>query len=375
MNRSDGTDSREGNAEDESYVEKLEQYRRRLDGAMFAGELAWWEMDVQTGEVAFHEQKADFLGMSPDAFDHYEDFTELIHEDDYERAMGAMRDHLEGRAEKYDVEYRIQTADGEYVWFHDIGGVTEWTDDGAPSKVTGIVVHISSRKEAEQQLRKKNEQLSLLNRILRHDISNDMNIISGWVEVLAEEMPPDQQDKLDRIRRASEHTAELTSDVRDLLDVLEGDASSIERKPVDLGRVLRNEVERVTQSFDDVVVDVPEEMPDVEVEANGMLHSVVGNLLNNAVRHNDADVPRVDIGIEVRAETVTLTVADNGPGIPEDQRDDIFQQDVKGLDSEGTGIGLYLVDTLVQAFGGTIRVEDNEPGAVFAVELQRAGRA
>lgn len=69
-------------------------------------------------------------------------------------------------------------------------------------------------------------------------------------------------------------------------------------------------------------------------------------------------------------DSVRIRVADNGPGIPEDQRDRIFESDEKGLDSTGTGMGLYLVTNLVDMYDGSVWIEDNEPrGTVFVVEL------
>ncbi|MFC7114549.1 sensor histidine kinase [Natronoarchaeum sp. GCM10025703] len=70
---------------------------------------------------------------------------------------------------------------------------------------------------------------------------------------------------------------------------------------------------------------------------------------------------------------MTVRIADNGPGVRESMKDDIFGKGEKGLESAGTGIGLYLVQSLVESYGGDIRVEDNDPtGAVFVVELQAA---
>jgi signal transduction histidine kinase len=104
-----------------------------------------------------------------------------------------------------------------------------------------------------------------------------------------------------------------------------------------------------------------------------MLSSVFGNLLNNAIQHNDTEAPRVSVTVETTAETVVVRVADNGPGIPVDRRDEVFGRGEKGLDSAGTGVGLYLVDRLVDAYGGSVAIEDNDPeGAVFVVELARA---
>jgi PAS domain S-box-containing protein len=353
------------------YVSELEQYRRRLDGAMFAGDLAWWEMDVDSGAVDFHENKVDVLGYSPADFDHYEDFTDLVHPDDHDRMMQSMRDHLQGEADRYDVEYRIRDAAGEYQWFHDVGGVTERDSDGSPRKVTGIVVDITRRKRVEQDLRRKNEQFGLLNRIVRHDIRNDMSVIDGWIELLREDLPPEYADRLDRIHRASQHTTELTEAVRDVMELIEG-SGDIDLQPVSLHQVLTDEVERVRASFDQVEIRTVGDA-DVRVRANAMLSSVFGNLLNNAVHHNDEETARVTVETERENGTVRVHVADNGPGVPEERRLTLFERETKGLESAGTGLGLYLVETLVTAYGGDVWVTDNEPkGAVFVVELQRA---
>jgi signal transduction histidine kinase len=70
---------------------------------------------------------------------------------------------------------------------------------------------------------------------------------------------------------------------------------------------------------------------------------------------------------------VVVRVADNGPGVPDDRKEAVFGRGEKGLRSTGTGLGLYLVDTLVDSYGGRVRVEDNDPeGAVFVVELPLA---
>lgn len=109
--------------------------------------------------------------------------------------------------------------------------------------------------------------------------------------------------------------------------------------------------------------------------ANDMLESVFRNLLKNAIQHNDASVPEVIVSGRERDDDVVVRVADNGPGVPDTQKDDIFGKGEKGLESEGTGVGLYLVQTLVDDYGGSVWVDDNEPtGAIFVVTLQKGGR-
>ena len=141
---------------------ELEQNQARLELAMEAGGIAWWEMDCLTGEVAFSPRKAEMLGYSPDQFSHYTDFTGLLHPDDHEMAMEAMRDHLEGRAERYEVEYRIQSSEGAYLWFRDTGAVTERNKEGTPLKVVGLVVNVTTMKDAVEALRESEKRFKTL---------------------------------------------------------------------------------------------------------------------------------------------------------------------------------------------------------------------
>ncbi|WP_143420945.1 sensor histidine kinase [Halorubrum halodurans] len=104
-----------------------------------------------------------------------------------------------------------------------------------------------------------------------------------------------------------------------------------------------------------------------------MLSSVFRNLLENAVQHNDEETPEITVRCVDGEETVRVRIADNGPGVPDEQKAEIFGKGESGLGSSGSGIGLYLVNTLTDQFGGDVWVEDNDPkGAVFVVELRKA---
>lgn len=331
-------------------------------------------MNVETGNVEFHENKTRMYGLDPSDFDHYEDFTERVHPDDYDQMMEAMRAHLEGRVDKYDTEYRIQTASGEYIWHRDVGGITRRTDDGQPLEVTGIVIDVTERKRTEQKLQEVNEELAFLNKLVRHDIRNDMAVAVGWLDVLEARgsLTEEQKEYVQKIRRATQHTVDLTANLKDLVAVLEEDTEH-RLETVNLTAVIRDELDKVEEMFENVVVRTVSEETDVRVKADKMLSTVISNILTNAVHHNDQDVTEIDVEIEVDAETVTVQIADNGPGISEATRDELFDPGAKGPESMGTGMGLYLVRKLVNSYDGTIRVETNDPrGARFSIELLRA---
>ena len=129
----------------------LNKNKSRLEFAMQVANIAWWEMDIATGNVTFGNRKAEMLGYPPEKFKHYTDFTSLLHPEDFEKAMDAMRKHLNGSSDKYEAEYRILTQSGEYKWFFDIGSVVNRDLNGKPLNVTGLVIDISERKYSEDQ--------------------------------------------------------------------------------------------------------------------------------------------------------------------------------------------------------------------------------
>lgn len=271
-------------------------------------------------------------------------------------------------------------------------------DDLTPKLLGRTLRYATERERQQQELAERNEELALLNRIVRHDIKNDVMIIMGWGDALRQHVDPAGEDHLERILNASEHITNIADTVGDFLEILEGEKDP-ELRPVGLQPVLQTEMEKARSAHGDASITPTDELPDgVRVRATDLLSSVFRNLLNNAVVHNDSETPEVAVDVEVRTETVHVRVIDNGPGVPDSQKDEIFGRGEMGLESPGSGIGLYLVDTLVEMFGGAVHLidraefergdaqpvrtsqddtqnpSDSPPsGSVFAVVLERAG--
>ncbi|MFW6384068.1 MAG: ATP-binding protein [Halodesulfurarchaeum sp.] len=243
--------------------------------------------------------------------------------------------------------------------------------EGEIERFVAVNHEITEIRALADSLEAEREQLELLNRVLRHDVRNDMNVILGWMEALEPYLDSDGDAILDRIFRSGQHVVELTDIAKEIVEaIIAGKDVSLE--PVDLAPVLETVVETRQETFEQAKILIEGQTPVVTVEANEMLSAVFRNLINNAVQHNDRAVPEVTISSAVTDEQVRIRVADNGPGIPEAQRDRIFGSDEKGLESTGTGMGLYLVAELMAMYHGSVRVEDNEPrGAVFDVALPR----
>ena len=142
----------------EAIQKKLYQ---RIDAGLKAGNLSWWEMELPPGNVWFDDRKAGMLGYSPDEFENYEDFMALVHPDDYERTMQAMRAHINGETELYEVAYRIQNKSGQYQWFKDVGSITEKESDTGVLRVIGIVEDITKQRQAEERLNESKNRLKI----------------------------------------------------------------------------------------------------------------------------------------------------------------------------------------------------------------------
>ncbi|MEI6753709.1 MAG: PAS domain S-box protein [Paludibacter sp.] len=160
--------------------EKIRENNIRLELAMQISNMAWWEMDFETGVVRFGKLKSDMLGFPSEKFNTYIDFMDLVHPDDYQNAMKAMIDHIHGKKEKYEIEYRILTSTGTYKWFYDIGSISKRDINGKPLTVSGLVVDISYRKDAEKELADQKQFFEQM--FMQSSLSTQILDNEGWCE-------------------------------------------------------------------------------------------------------------------------------------------------------------------------------------------------
>ncbi|MFC6726377.1 ATP-binding protein, partial [Halobium palmae] len=218
-------------------------------------------------------------------------------------------------------------------------------DEVTPDVLLRAIRYAIERKKVEGELRQRTEELRILNQLTRHDIRNEMTLVVGRARELEEHVDMRGRDALEEILRSSNHILQLTGTIGDIVASVTDDDEA-ELDPVPLGPVVRSSVENA-RSLYDVEIEAPTALPEVDVRANDLLSSVVGNLLSNAVLYNDKETPEVAVDLEVDAEHVVLRVADNGPGIPDRRKESVFAEGEQGAASGGMGIGLYLVSRLV----------------------------
>ncbi|MDB2271968.1 PAS domain-containing protein [Halorubrum ezzemoulense] len=268
-------------------------------------------------------------------------------------------------------EETLTTADGETRILQTTKIPYEVAETGEDA-VLGYARDVTELKQYERTLEEQRDNLTLLNQVVRHDIRNQLMVVESYTGLLEDALVDDQSRTYARtVIEAAKQAADITETARDVTDVLLQAGSDL--TPMNLRAELNGQIEQVRSEQDRATVTVSESIPDVTVAADDLLEAVFRNLLTNAVVHNDKERAEITVSTRVSDDSVRVSIADNGPGIDDDHKEDIFQEGAKGLESGGTGIGLYLVETLVDKYGGDVWVEDNEPtGSVFAVELPLA---
>jgi signal transduction histidine kinase len=211
-------------------------------------------------------------------------------------------------------------------------------------------------KQAE--IESLNERLTVLNRVLRHDIRNDVNLVEGYVD-MADTDRLATQDAHDLIREKTREIVDLSSRARKVEELLYDD--EVSNQSVDLAEIVRTEIVHLQDGHPDEVLvdaDLPEE---AIVVGNDLLQSVVDNLLENAVEHTGASPIRIGISIRGVDDGYELAVTDNGPGLPEHERRVITEGEETEL-RHSSGMGLWLVNWIIPEFGGTIQLGNGGAG-------------
>ncbi|TKX79428.1 PAS domain-containing protein [Halorubrum sp. SD626R] len=268
-------------------------------------------------------------------------------------------------------EETLTTADGEARILQTTKIPYKMPETGEDA-VLGYARDVTDLKEYERTLEQQRDSLTLLNQVVRHDIRNQLMVVESYTELLEDSLPDDQSRTYARtVIEAAKQATEITETAKDVTDVLLQVGN--DRTPMSLRGELSGQIEKVRTDQDRATVSVDGSIHDATVLADDLLEAVFRNLLTNAVVHNNEDVAEIAVSTRVSDDAVRVSIADNGPGIEDKHKEQIFQEGEKGLESGGTGVGLYLVKTLVDRYGGDVWVEDNEPtGSVFVVELPLA---
>ncbi len=325
------------------------------------------------GVMTFASPSFQTLGYGPDGLVGKAVF-DLVHPEDLEGVLGFINVHLKNPTVCALKEFRLRQADGSFVWVEATGRAV--FEDGVASRVMSARV-ITKRKMVEEGLRRRTEEAE--NAKLRaqtyldfmsHDILNILSPIRAYAELI-------QQEK-ETGASASKHAQKILTqvdlvsgfirNVRKLSMVEQGGAKS---GHVDVRGVITQCIEELVAQNPGKTLNFSVKAPDGDllVPGEGIVEDMIAEVLGNAVEHAGRDDVAVEVAVtadggQMSGPAWTLSVSDNGPGIPDDRKREVTLEALKAGEPLQRGImtSLVFIHLIVEGLGGQMRLEDRVQG-------------
>ena len=212
-----------------------------------------------------------------------------------------------------------------------------------------------------------------------HELRTPLTAIRGFAELHRQGAVSGEEKTKELIHRIEKESIRMSSLVEDLLLLARLDqAPQVQKEPVDISHLINEAVESARAAGPDhpITVSVPQ---DLFVLGDSMrIHQAVANLLANARTHTPSGTS-ISVNAAVSKEETTITISDNGPGLPESDQERIFERFFRADPSrqrssgEGSGLGLAIVDAVMKAHGGSVTVASEiGKGAAFTLHFPLA---
>lgn len=373
--------------------ESLRASEANFARAQSIAHLGSWEFTLATGHLHWSDEIYRIFGITPSEFDATDEaYLTAVHPEDQDQIREAVRRAVAGDA-RLDVEHRVVRPDGSMRWVQVLGEL-EHDETGQPFRLTGAVLDITGRKRAEDEIRQlntdlerrvaartaellaKNKELETFSYSVSHDLKAPLRGIDGYSRLLL----TDYADKLDDEGRGFLHNVRsATSQMQQLIDDLLA-YSKLERRALSMNRIdLQALVETVLKEraldLKPVQLEVAISAEPVHADRDG-LTMALRNLIDNAVKFScSRQPPVIEIRSRVEDDRYILSVRDNGSGFDMKYHDrifQIFQRLHRAEEYSGTGIGLAIVQKVMERIGGRVRAESTVgEGAIFYLDLPR----
>ncbi len=370
--------------------EALRESANLMGLAAEAGNLAMWVWDISGNDVWMTERGRSLFGLEPDARLDFAATLDRVHPEDRTARAGAIDQALRTRGE-YELEYRVQHADGKARWIHGRGRCVG-PDDGTGPKLFGVSMDVTARKEAEAWAAQKRAELEHVSRVatlgeltatLTHELKQPLAAIlinSDVVGRLLDAPTPDLQEvrsTLADIRDVTERAGEVIGGLRAML---KRDSPVAGLTNVDVNTVIRT-VERIVHGDANlhkvtVHLDLSSDVRPVKGDSVQLQQVILNLMLNafSAMSETGLDGARrlVVRTNSIETSNVLVEVQDSGTGIAAEKLESIFAPFITSK-PEGLGMGLSICRSIIERHGGTISAANNPGrGATFSITLPAA---
>ena len=354
-------------AEVSALAEKVESRDTRLEMMLSASGTGFWEWDIETGELTWSEAIYRQHGLEPGPpAPPFDEYIKTIHPEDRESFQTATASALDD-AGVFELDYRVVWPDRSIHWTHGAGRLFR-DDAGRPLRMIGTSQDITERRrilEDRDRLLADERRAGAFREafvdVISHELRTPITTIMGLAQILARPGRTDDEVSrtalLEDVRSEAERLHRLVEDLL-VLSRVERGRLEIEAEPIEPRRLLERIVMHEGRELPSITVETDLE-PDLPIVAgeSTYVEQIVRNLLNNAAKYSPLG-SRVVVSAHRAEGSVVVRVTDDGPGIPPASVERIFELFYRDPTSSrlvaGSGIGLFVCASLVEAMGGRI---------------------
>jgi PAS domain S-box-containing protein len=362
---------------------QLRDAHERFELANQKVRLGTWEWHIKRDVVVWSDSLATLHGVeATDRFRSFEQWLQLVHPDDRENVRSAAKAAVAGLKD-YDVEFRNTRPDGTVHWIAARGALFR-DDNGKPSRIVGISLDVSPRKTAEEAL-KETQRLVGAGRMaasVAHEINNPLAAVVNIIYLLRNN-PSLDENASQLLEWADRELSRVAYIVSQTLGFYKQSDQSV---PVSLQDAVKDVLELFRKKIEmgSIVLNLSFRSAGVVQGHFTEIRQIISNLIINsleAMPRNGKLSVRVTSSRDWRDLSrygVRLFVHDNGSGIPVSARSQIFEPFFSTKADKGTGLGLWVIRSLVEKYGGSIHVRSNvgeRCGTSFSVFLPTSAEA
>jgi PAS domain S-box-containing protein len=375
-------DLTEQKQQQETLVRMEERYRLATQSA----HVGVWVWHVDEDRFEHDESMNRLINLPPEGrATKLADVMAFVHPEDRERFHQNMRDQLAAKGSEYFDEVRILSADGQVRVIQSRGTIyrDEW---GNPVRLAGANWDATqlalARRELEDRthaLERSNRELDDFSYIASHDLKEPLRGISNYAEFLQQDYAPNLgQAGQTMVQKIRDQARRMESLINELLHIAKLGRTHVEVREVDLSDLVAQVLASLEFSTREAGVDVrvPRPLPRVRCD-RVRVGELFRNLITNGIKYNERPVKWLEIGYDDSGVELSFYVRDNGIGIRPEHHDKAFQLFQRLHSREayggGTGVGLTIVQKIVQIHGGRVWIEsDGSSGTTVHFTLQPA---
>jgi PAS domain S-box-containing protein len=355
-----------------SAIQKLDIATQRYELAAQHGRIGFQDYLTRDNRQIWTPEMEKLFGLAPGTFEGtYADWVKRIHPDDRDRVTQERQFRIAHQQPDWECEYRAVLPDGSIRWMEGRSRLF-FSKSGSLDRILGATIDITERRQLEQAVRERSEQLAKANQelerfayVVSHDLKEPLRGITAMTQLFLRRtrasLAPDSAELLDFVVKNCERMRRLISEVLDFARV--GSDLPVSMNDVNFAGVLETVIEELRGVIDEsharIKVDA---MPVVRANENQVVRLFM-NLLGNAIKYRGEQAPEIHVNARYEEGEWIFCVSDNGIGIDPKYQGQIFRafQRLHGAaEYEGTGLGLAICQRILQRHNGRLWVE-SEP--------------